>query len=161
MARTERGFRDGDGRRRFGLLLANALKARGLKQEDLASSLGTTQSSVSGWINGKYEPGAGTVFAIEQTLEMDPGYLSRPLGYLPVEGSSGATVEAAVGQSQVLDDEEKAALLALYDLLARRHERVGAPPATPKPAARVRPGATPGPNRPAATPRASTAARGR
>ena len=71
--------RYGEGRLRFGRLLASALKGRGMKQEDLAGMLGTTQSSVSGWINGKYEPAAETVFAIERTMAMDPGFLSRPL----------------------------------------------------------------------------------
>ena len=64
----------------FGRMLSEALKGRSMKQEDLARSLGTTQSSVSGWINGKYEPAAATVFTIERSLGLEPGSLSRPLG---------------------------------------------------------------------------------
>jgi transcriptional regulator with XRE-family HTH domain len=138
--------RDGAGRLRFGQLLANALKARAMKQEDLASILGTTQSSVSGWINGKYEPAAATVFTIERTLGMDPGYLSRPLGYLPVEAASATPgVEAAITHSPLLADEQKIVLVSLYELLAAKEDdgvaarkaaadrRRSAPSPTPKP----------------------------
>ena len=114
------GGTGGEGRRRFGRLLAEALKGRGMKQEDLARQLGTTQSSVSGWINGKYEPAAGTVFTIERALDMEPGHLSRPLGYLPVDAAPHAVgVEVAIDHSTALGDEEKAALIAVYRALVK------------------------------------------
>lgn len=92
-----------------------------MKQEDLARALGTTQSSVSGWINGKYEPAAGTVFSIERSLGLDPGSLSRALGYLPVEPTARpVTVEAAIAQSTALDEEAKVALATVYRALAKR-----------------------------------------
>ena len=119
-----------DGRMAFGRMLAEALKSRGMKQEDLARSLGTTQSSVSGWINGKYEPAAGTVFTIESSLGLDPGSLSRPLGYLPVEpGAHLVSVETAITQSTHLDDDAKDALSALYRVLAKPSTRALAPAA--------------------------------
>jgi transcriptional regulator with XRE-family HTH domain len=108
----------------FGRLLSDAMKARGMKQEDLAGMLGITQSSVSGWINGRYEPAAATVFSIEHRLGMEPGSLSRPLGYLPVEPVSRTIgVEGAIAASAQLDDEEKAALSAMYRLLVKRSTR--------------------------------------
>lgn len=120
-AATKNGGRDGGRRARFGRLLAEALKTRGMKQEHLAGALGTTQSSVSGWINGKYEPGAETVFRIERSLALDPGHLSRPLGYLPVEAvSAPASVEGAILESPLLQEDEKAALLAVYQALVDR-----------------------------------------
>jgi transcriptional regulator with XRE-family HTH domain len=126
-----------EGRRRFGRLLADALRDQALKQEDLAAMIGTTQSSVSGWINGKYEPAAETVFTIERRLGMEPGHLSRPLGYLPVEAASGSMgVEAAIAQSNSLGDEEKAVLVSMYRVLASRDtaasrtERVAGIPST-------------------------------
>ena len=115
------GRTEGDERRRqFGGLLAGALKARGMTQEDLAGELGTTQSSVSGLINGMYEPAAATVFAIERSLGLEPGHLSRPLGYLPLEAASGSIgVEAAIAQSS-LEEDEKAAMTAMYRVLVTR-----------------------------------------
>lgn len=110
----------------FGRLLAEALKVRGMKQEELARLLGTTQSSVSGWINGKYEPAAATVFTIERSLALEPGSCSRPLGYLPVEAAGRPVgIEAAITQSRDLDDDAKRALCDLYRVLARQ----GTPPA--------------------------------
>ena len=95
-----------------------------MRQDDLAGMLGTTQSSVSGWINGRYEPAAPTVFTVERCLGMDPGSLSRPLGYLPVEPASrSVSVESAIAQSAHLDDEEKAALSAVYRIMAKRSAR--------------------------------------
>lgn len=121
MAGRESGSNGEDGRRRFGRLLAEALRARGMKQEHLAGLLGTTQSSVSGWINGKYEPAAATVFRIEQALALEPGHLSRPLGYLPVDAVSAPLgLEGAIHHSPELDDEEKDVLVALYHVLAAR-----------------------------------------
>jgi transcriptional regulator with XRE-family HTH domain len=116
------GFENDEGRRRrFGRLLSDAMKARGMRQEDIAGMLGATQSSVSGWINGKYEPAAATVFTLERCLSLDPGTLSRPLGYLPVEPvARGISVEGAIAQSPHLNDEEREALASMYRVLVSR-----------------------------------------
>lgn len=117
-----------DGRFAFGRMLAEALRGRRMKQEDLARLLGTTQSSVSGWINGKYEPAPATVFCIEGSLGMAPGSLSRPLGYLPVEPAAHLIgVESAIAQSAGLNDEAKSALTAVYRLLVTRGGQVAGP----------------------------------
>ena len=129
-----KAWREVDERRlAFGRLLAEALKSRGMKQEDLARKLGTTQSSVSGWINGKYEPAAATVFSIERSLTMEPGTLSRPLGYLPVEPASrSVSVEGAIAQNTLLDEEQKTALSAMYRLLVKRSAPTAAAAAGPE-----------------------------
>ena len=112
---------DAERRLSFGRMLAEALKARGMRQDDLARTLGTTQSSVSGWINGKYEPAAATVFSIERCLTVEPGTLSRPLGYLPVEPASrSVSIEGAIAQNTQLDEEQKAALSTMYRVLVKR-----------------------------------------
>jgi transcriptional regulator with XRE-family HTH domain len=124
------------GRLAFGRMLADALKSLGMKQEDLARSLGTTQSSVSGWINGKYEPAAATVFTMERSLGLDPGSLSRPLGYLPVEPAARPpSVEAAIAQCATLDDDAKAAISPLYRVLARRSSSADGPTRSSRPGA--------------------------
>ena len=121
MANSQGQESDGNRRLGFGRLLTDAMKVRGMRQEDLAGMLGTTQSSVSGWINGKYEPAAGTVFTVERCLGVEPGALSRPLGYLPVEPAARTiSVEGAIAQSPLLDDEEKAALVSMYRVLVTR-----------------------------------------
>ena len=135
-----------------------------MRQDDLARKLGTTQSSVSGWINGKYEPAAATVFTIERTLGLDPGTLSRPLGYLPVEPvSRTVTVEGAIAQNTLLDEEQKAVLSAMYRVLVKRSTAAAnGPPGPERPRAQP---ATPNRSRLAAPasaiPRPRTAAGGR
>jgi transcriptional regulator with XRE-family HTH domain len=110
-----------------------------MKQGDLAALLGTTQSSVSGWINGKYEPSAGTVFAIEHLLEMAPGQLSGHLGYLPLEAGSGLTgVDVVIARCPDLEEEDKAVLISLYELLAAKRARSIGTRRTVKPAATSR-----------------------
>ena len=136
VAQGSTGGRNADARLRFGRLLAAALKVQRLKQEDLATRLGATQPSVSGWINGRYEPAAQTVFAIERALDLEPGYLSRPLGYLPVEAAARPlSVEAAIGQSGLLADDEKAALIGMYQVLVTRTDRATGAERAPKKAA--------------------------
>ncbi len=120
--------RDSAGRQRFGGLLAAALKVRSMKQEDLAALLGTTQSSVSGWINGRYEPPASTVFSMERALAMEPGHLSHALGYLPLDAAPGqAGVEVVIAGTSRLEEEDKAVLISLYELLAAKRDRSTAP----------------------------------
>jgi transcriptional regulator with XRE-family HTH domain len=115
MGADQGGDRSRDRRQRFGRLLAEALSARASKQEDLATMLGTTQSSVSAWVTGRYEPSAETVFAIERGLSLGPGHLSRVLGYLPVEAVGTAPgVEDAIAQSTLIDDAQKQIVLAVY-----------------------------------------------
>jgi transcriptional regulator with XRE-family HTH domain len=150
---------DGEGRLAFGRLLAEGLKGRGMKQDDLARMLGTTQSSVSGWINGKYEPAAATVFCIERCLQVDPGSLSRPLGYLPVEPASRTvSVEGAIAQSTLLDEEQKAALSAMYRVLAKRSGPTVAAPSSGGERPRSQPATA---NRSRLSPPATTAPRPR
>ena len=104
----------------FGHVLAETLGANGLTQVHLAKTLGCTQRSVSAWINGRAEPAAELVFEIERALSLPPGYLSRLLGYLPVEAvKSAATVEEAVALTTVLDESFKPMLLAVYRELRR------------------------------------------
>src|SRR5688500_13111052 len=44
-----------------------------------------SESAVSQWITGTNEPTRRKVFAIEKALGVQPGTLSRHLGYLPVD----------------------------------------------------------------------------
>lgn len=102
-------------RRRFGHMLAEALAASGRTQEDLAGLVGATQSSVSAWVTGRYEPSAPMVFAIERALAVAPGHLSRALGYLPLEAATASpAVEDAIAQSPLIDDDQKRIVLAVY-----------------------------------------------
>ena len=55
-----------------------------LNQTEFAALFGLTQPQVSQLEQGKAEPTPQFVFAIEQALALDPGTLSKHLGYAPV-----------------------------------------------------------------------------
>ena len=115
--RTSQAPADGQAGRRqsFGRQLGEALGRAGLRQADLAKLVGTSQSSVSGWVNGRYEPLAATVFATEQALGLAAGTLSGALGYLPVQAREDeAGIEDVIAWSVDIDAEAKEALIALY-----------------------------------------------
>lgn len=104
----------------FGRALGQVMSSRGITQVQLAEMIGMTQSAVSGWTRGKAEPAASTVFALERLLGVSPGFLSRYLGYLPIEAVSAVpTIEDAIQHSSALDDDFKRMLLAVYRELIR------------------------------------------
>lgn len=106
-------------RQSFGRQLGVALDRAGLRQADLAKLVGTTQSSISGWVNGRHEPPPATVFATEQFLGLIAGTLSGTLGYLPVRaGEQDAGIEDVIAWSVDIDVEAKEALIGLYRVLS-------------------------------------------
>lgn len=107
--------------RAFGAALAEALATRGCTQRELGHALGgITQSAISAWRSGLAEPGTETVFAIERTLGLPGGHLSRHLGYVPpASAEAAAGTVAAVENDPLLTDDERRALLAVYLELVR------------------------------------------
>ena len=116
-------FSQEDRRKAFGVALRDALAGRGLQQAYLAESLGTTQSTISAWINGRAEPDAFTVFAVEDCLDLSPGFLSRLLGYLPLNAvNAPASVEQSVAVSDEVDEDSKRMVLAVWRTLVAKHK---------------------------------------
>ncbi len=98
----------------FGDALADALSRLGWTQRTLADALGMSQSAVSHWKAGTSEPLPRTVFAVEETLGLPPGELSRHLGYLPAGDVPAATVEAAIAGDARLSPQHRRVLLATH-----------------------------------------------
>jgi transcriptional regulator with XRE-family HTH domain len=99
----------------FAAALAKARSVRHLAQKELADAVGSSQPTVSAWEKGFTEPPAAAVFALERVLKLNPGSLSRHLGYVPVEGEPPApTFEAAVVGDELLDERTKRGFLAFY-----------------------------------------------
>lgn len=100
----------------FGDALHAELLARGMTQRSLGAAIGVSQSQVSTWVNAIYEPNPYVVDTIEVTLGLQPGELSRHLGYLPLSFQPGtSSVREAIAADQLLDARAKAAVSALYD----------------------------------------------
>jgi transcriptional regulator with XRE-family HTH domain len=92
---------------------------RGLSQSQVGAKVGRVQTTVSDWVLGRAEPPASVVFALEDTLGLAPGTLSRHLGYLPL-ATFRPTFEDAVRADPDLSERERAFLLAGYRALKRQ-----------------------------------------
>lgn len=77
-----------------------------------------SQATVSDWISGRRGMAPEQVFAIERVLELEPGALSRLLGYLPADAVATVTVEDAIRADPTLSSQHRDAVLALYRALS-------------------------------------------
>ena len=100
----------------FASALFDALRAKEITQGQLAAELDTSQSMISTWINGIYEMPRDLLFQTEKLLAVPPGYLSRHLGYRPLDESAErpASAQEAILLDPLLDDAGRHTLLALY-----------------------------------------------
>lgn len=55
--------------------IKEARKNAGIKQTDLCARLGISQSALSGWENGKYEPGIAGWLSLSDALDVSVDYL--------------------------------------------------------------------------------------
>jgi transcriptional regulator with XRE-family HTH domain len=101
----------------FGRTLADYLHAAELRAPALADAIGVTDDTVRKWINGAHAPDPATVFAVEETLGLPPGELSRHLGYVPVDAPA---VTAAIEADPGLSPNQRAMLTAAYRAARRR-----------------------------------------
>lgn len=100
----------------FGKAVAEAMLASGLRQVDLAASLGAGQATISEWKRGVVEPSPDRVFALERALGVAPGDLSVYLGYLP-SGSQRSFREAVLASE--LPPRIRRALLLILEEIAQ------------------------------------------
>lgn len=67
----------------FSERLKNALSERGMKQTELSERTGVSKSSISEWLNGRYEAKADKIVLIAKALNVNESYL---IGlYVPME----------------------------------------------------------------------------
>ena len=116
----ERDGKPAEARRKaFGAALAKRRKELALSQTALGRALGGIgQSAVSQWERGDLQPRPEHVYALEKTLGLTPGTLSRMLGYLPPSRPSKSGpggVREAIRRDPLLTSKEKRSLLSLYD----------------------------------------------
>lgn len=105
----------------FGRALAATLEAKGLTSGALlhipsATTVEGSRSTVTSWLRGRSEPSRPKVLALEQTLELPPGTLSRHLGWLPLDAVEIPDVETSILADPDLSPAQKNILLsALQD----------------------------------------------
>lgn len=108
----------------FSAALSDAMAAGGMTQEALAKRLGDVkQNSVSSWLGGRYEPKRETVWRVEDVLGLEPGALSKHLGYIPVGAAPSVSVEEAIAASSDLDEQAKQMLLGAVRAAKRQRPK--------------------------------------
>lgn len=109
-------------REAFGDALRRRLDDLGWRQQDLAAEVAAAEgrqaslnhSTVSQWMAGHTEPPAARVLIVEQVTGVEPGSLSRLLGYVPADIVPSVTVEAAIDADPRLDNTARRVLKATY-----------------------------------------------
>jgi transcriptional regulator with XRE-family HTH domain len=96
-------------------------------QMGLSLKIGVSRSAVWQWEEGKSVPTETNVAALEKELRLQPGELSRLLGYLPagaVEREMISVIEALEADPK-LGDRERELLTAMYRQLVKQREASG------------------------------------
>ncbi len=130
-------------RQAFGRAFSAALDASGLNPPALAERLSVTDDAVRKWRNGMVPSGPQLVYDIEAALALQPGELSRHLGFRPLDTPASAL--DAIDADPSLDETTRPIILAAYR--AARDQAEPAKPARHLRAASAKTVADPGPRR--------------
>lgn len=107
----------------FGRALTAAATAAGITtQRDLArlgreAGIDRGDQAFHEWMKGRTEPSRTDVAILERLCNVEPGHLSRHLGYVPVGVSTAATLDQLILAEPSLSDESKRILIALLETL--------------------------------------------
>ena len=94
--------------------------------ELVAVEIGERELSVPGiikWLDQPERLLPYRVFALERVLDLPPGLLSRPLGYLPVEVAAVSDTRTAIENDERLTESNQRALLAAYREMVRERPK--------------------------------------
>ena len=108
----------------FRRALRRAREAAGQSQSALSLNLGLSRSAVWQWEGGRAIPDETHVAALERELQLQPGSLSRLLGYLPagaVEREMMSVIEALEADPK-LGERERDLLATMYRQLVKQRE---------------------------------------
>jgi transcriptional regulator with XRE-family HTH domain len=108
----------------FRRALRRAREAAGESQSGLSQKLGLSRSAVWQWENGETVPTPDNVATVEQALRLQPGSLSRLLGYLPAGAVDRETISVieALETDPRLGERERELLAAMYRQLVKQRE---------------------------------------
>jgi transcriptional regulator with XRE-family HTH domain len=108
----------------FRRALRRAREAAGESQSGLSQTLGLSRSAVWQWENGETVPTPDNVATVERALRLQPGSLSRLLGYLPAGAVDRETISVieALEADPRLGERERELLAAMYRQLVKQRE---------------------------------------
>ncbi len=108
----------------FRRVLRETRTRRRLSLNALGSAAGVSKSAAAQWENGRSLPLPAKVPDLERALELDPGALSRLLGYLPIASGDDKTsldVIEAIRRDTRLGEHGQELLIIMYRQLLRQH----------------------------------------
>jgi transcriptional regulator with XRE-family HTH domain len=104
----------------FAGALALARERAGMTQKAVGDLLGVTQQLVGNWEQASREPSVQAACQLEVVLGVEPGALTKHLGFLPLT-AAGKIIEHGVIDSILADptlgDSDRKALLGVYRAL--------------------------------------------
>jgi transcriptional regulator with XRE-family HTH domain len=110
----------------FRRLLRETRIRRRLSLNALGSAAGVSKSAAAQWESGRSLPVPAKVPGLERALELEPGALSRLLGYLPITSGDDKTsldVIEAVRRDRRLGEHGQELLITMYRQLLRQREQ--------------------------------------
>jgi transcriptional regulator with XRE-family HTH domain len=110
----------------FRRVLKETRTRRRLSLRALGAVAGVSKSAVAQWENGRSLPVPGKVPDLERALELEPGTLSRLLGYLPIASGDAKTsldVIEAIRHDARLGQHGQELLITMYRQLLRQREQ--------------------------------------
>ena len=109
--------------------LRRARERRNVSQRALSRLAGVSHSAVSQWESGRALPEPVKVVLLERALELEPGSLSRLLGYMPIAhqvDQAAMDVMRALEADPRLGERERELLATMYRQLVRQRAQEGA-----------------------------------
>lgn len=110
--------------------IADARKAKGWSQQQLAEQLGTTQQQVARWETGQRDPKTSIIVRISAALGVTVSYLlglDSERGFVPADSSPGSSVDvpvlSRVAAGAPVEPDERDASFPVPAGLARRYPR--------------------------------------
>jgi transcriptional regulator with XRE-family HTH domain len=113
-------------REEFRRMLRRGREQRRLSQRKVADTIGVSHTAVSQWESGRSLPVPAKVPDLERLLDLEPGTLSRLLGYLPIASGDDKTsldVIEAIRRDARLGEHGQELLITMYRQLLRQHEQ--------------------------------------
>ncbi len=110
----------------FRRVLVEIRTKRRLSQRDLGKAAGVSKAAVSQWETGRSLPVPTKMPDLERALDLEPGGLSRLLGYLPIATGDDKTsldVIEAIRRDARLGEHGQELLIAMYRQLLRQREQ--------------------------------------
>jgi transcriptional regulator with XRE-family HTH domain len=113
----------------FRRVLLEARRRRRLSQRELGKAAGVSKAAVSQWESGRSLQVPAKVPELERALHLEPGALSRLVGYLPITSGDDKTsldVVEAIRRDARLGEQGQELLIAMYRQLLQQRGQAAA-----------------------------------